>query len=72
VGGSAYNQDLSERRAAAVRNALTGMGVEPQRVAMKGYGEAYPVAPNDNAGNRQLNRRVEVVLSNSGAPIKPR
>jgi outer membrane protein OmpA-like peptidoglycan-associated protein len=55
-----------------VRNALTGMGVSPQRVAMKGYGEAYPVAANDTAGNRQLNRRVEIVLSNAGAPIAPR
>ena len=72
VGGAAYNQELSERRAMAVRNALTSMGVAPQRVAMKGYGEAYPVASNDTAGNRQLNRRVEIVLSNSGAPIAPR
>lgn len=72
VGGAAYNQELSERRAMAVRNALTGMGVAQQRVAMKGYGEAYPVAPNDTAGNRQLNRRVEIVLSNSDAPIAPR
>lgn len=72
VGGAAYNQELSERRAAAVRNALTGMGIAPQRVAMKGYGEAYPVAANDTAGNRQLNRRVEIVLSNSAAPIAPR
>ena len=72
VGSTASNMDLSDRRAAAVRNALTGMGVAPQRVAMKGYGEAYPVAPNDTAGNKQLNRRVEIVLSNSGAPIAPR
>ena len=72
VGGAGYNQDLSERRATAVRNALTGMGVSPQRVAMKGYGKAYPVAANDTAGNRQLNRRVEIVLSNAGAPIAPR
>lgn len=72
VGGEAYNQELSERRAASVRNALTGMGVTPQRVAMKGYGKAYPVAANDSAGNRQLNRRVEIVLSNAGAPIAPR
>ena len=72
VGGAAYNQDLSDRRAASVRNALTSMGVAPQRVAMKGYGEAHPVAANDSAGNRQLNRRVEIVLSNSAAPIAPR
>jgi outer membrane protein OmpA-like peptidoglycan-associated protein len=72
VGNAAYNQDLSERRAAAVRTALLGMGVAPQRVAMKGYGKAYPVANNDTPGNRQLNRRVEIVLSNAGNPIAPR
>ena len=72
VGGTAANQDLSERRASAVRNALTGMGVAPQRVAMKGYGEAFPVAANDTATNKQMNRRVEIVLSNSGAPIPAR
>ena len=72
VGSSASNQQLSERRAAAVRAALVDMGVPKERVAMRAYGEAYPVAPNDNAGNRQLNRRVEIVLSNEGAPIAPR
>lgn len=72
VGNAAYNQDLSERRAAAVRTALLGMGVDGQRVAMKGYGKAYPVANNDTPGNRQLNRRVEIVLSNAGSPIAPR
>ncbi|MES2319424.1 MAG: OmpA family protein [Pseudomonadota bacterium] len=72
VGGAAYNQDLSDRRAASVRNALVGMGVAPQRVAMKGYGEAFPVAANDSAANKQMNRRVEIVLSNSAAPIPAR
>jgi outer membrane protein OmpA-like peptidoglycan-associated protein len=72
VGGAAYNQDLSERRASAVRAALLGMGVAPQRVAMKGYGEQFPVAANDTAANKQMNRRVEIVLSNSDAPIPAR
>ena len=72
TGGHAHNQELSERRADAVRAALTQMGVARERVAMRGYGEAYPVAPNDNAGNRQLNRRVEIVLSNEGVAIAPR
>jgi outer membrane protein OmpA-like peptidoglycan-associated protein len=72
VGAAAYNQELSERRAASVRTALLGMGIDPARVAMKGYGKAYPVANNDTPGNRQLNRRVEIVLSNSGNPIAPR
>ncbi|QYF93828.1 OmpA family protein [Massilia sp. PAMC28688] len=72
VGSNAYNQELSEKRAASVRNALLGMGVAPERVAMKGYGEMYPVASNDTPGNRQINRRVEIVLSNAGSPIAPR
>ena len=43
-----------------------------ERVAMRGYGEAFPVASNDSAANRQLNRRVEIVLSNDARPIPPR
>ncbi|MFP5391266.1 MAG: OmpA family protein [Gammaproteobacteria bacterium] len=72
TGSSAHNQELSERRANAVRTALTSMGVAPERVAMRGYGEAFPVAPNDTASNRALNRRVEIILSNEGQPISPR
>jgi outer membrane protein OmpA-like peptidoglycan-associated protein len=72
TGSSSHNQQLSERRAQAVAQALTSLGVPRERVAMRGYGEAYPVAANDSAANRQLNRRVEIVLSNEGAPIPPR
>lgn len=72
TGGTAHNQALSERRADSVRDALLGMGVGRERVAARGYGEAHPVAPNDTAGNRQLNRRVEIVLSNEGRTIPPR
>jgi outer membrane protein OmpA-like peptidoglycan-associated protein len=72
TGSSSYNQDLSQRRASAVASALGSMGVQRERVAMKAYGEAFPVAANDTASNRQLNRRVEVVLSNTNAPIPPR
>lgn len=72
TGSSNYNMDLSQRRANAVATALTGMGVPRERIAMKAYGEAFPVAANDTASNRQLNRRVEIVLSNDNAPIPPR
>lgn len=72
TGTSAHNQELSERRAASVASALTGMGIGRERVAMRGYGEAYPVAGNASAGDRQLNRRVEIVLSNEGVAIPPR
>jgi len=72
TGSTAHNKDLSERRAASVAQALTGLGVQRERVAMRGYGEGYPVAANDTAANRQRNRRVEIVLSNEGAAIPPR
>ena len=52
--------------------SMTSMGVARDRVAMRGYGPSYPVAANDTANNRQMNRRVEIVLSNEGAAIAPR
>jgi len=72
TGSHSHNQELSERRAQSVAQALTSLGVPRERVAMRGYGEAYPVASNDSASNRQLNRRVEIVLSNENASIPPR
>lgn len=63
TGGSAHNLELSDRRAGAVRTALVGMGVGNDRIATRGYGAAHPVAGNDTAQSRQLNRRVEIVLS---------
>jgi outer membrane protein OmpA-like peptidoglycan-associated protein len=72
VGGDAYNQDLSERRAEAVKAALTMRGIDPSRIATEGYGKAYPVASNSDSGGRQLNRRVEVVIGNANTPITPR
>jgi outer membrane protein OmpA-like peptidoglycan-associated protein len=72
TGTSAHNQELSERRSMAVRDALMDLGVARSQVAVRGYGEAYPVAPNDTAMNRQLNRRVEIVLSDERGVITPR
>lgn len=72
TGSSSHNQELSERRATSVASALASMGVPRDRIAMRAYGEAFPVAPNTSARNRQLNRRVEIVLSNPNAPIPPR
>jgi len=72
TGSAAHNQELSERRASSVAATLTTMGVPRERVAMAGYGPAYPVAANDTPNNRQMNRRVEIVLSNEGVPIAPR
>lgn len=72
TGSSSHNLDLSQRRAESVRKALIGLGVKADKVATRGYGEAYPVASNTDAGSRQLNRRVEIVLSQNGAPIANR
>jgi len=73
VGSDPYNQDLSQRRANAVREALIARGVDSSRIGTEGYGKSYPVANNSDSGGRQLNRRVEVVIGgNNGAPISPR
>ncbi len=63
TGADAYNQQLSERRSMTVREALLQMGIGSERISVRGYGESYPVVANDTAANRQLNRRVEIVLS---------
>lgn len=64
-GSSEYNQDLSRRRAAAVAEALESRGTDRNRVNVAGRGEDLPVANNDTAAGRQLNRRVEIVFSNA-------
>jgi outer membrane protein OmpA-like peptidoglycan-associated protein len=73
IGTDSYNQDLSQRRADAVKSALISRGVQPSRIGTEGYGKAYPVANNTDSGGRQLNRRVEVVIGNdNGTAIAPR
>jgi outer membrane protein OmpA-like peptidoglycan-associated protein/opacity protein-like surface antigen len=62
-GPDAYNQDLSERRASAVRDYLVGRGVPAGRLTARGYGESEPVAGNDTAEGRALNRRVTLSFS---------
>jgi outer membrane protein OmpA-like peptidoglycan-associated protein len=61
-GSDAYNQALSDRRAASVRTALGAMGVDGARIEAVGHGEAQPVADNRTPSGRQQNRRVEVTL----------
>jgi outer membrane protein OmpA-like peptidoglycan-associated protein len=63
TGSTEYNQGLSERRAQTVAQYLEGKGVIEQRVITIGAGEAHPVATNDTAEGRQLNRRVELTLA---------
>jgi outer membrane protein OmpA-like peptidoglycan-associated protein len=72
TGSDSTNQELSGRRANAVRMALVDLGVNSDRVAARGFGEAYPVASNASLDGRQLNRRVEIVLSDDKGNIAPR
>lgn len=72
TGSNSLNQALSERRAIAVKTALVDKGVSVSRVTARGYGEAYPVASNDTATSRQLNRRVEIIFSDDNGNIAPR
>ncbi|QGW78115.1 OmpA family protein [Pseudomonas alkylphenolica] len=72
TGGDAFNQQLSERRAAAVANALRRAGVAPERVKVAGYGKEFPVASNADAQSRQLNRRVEVIISHGSNAVSDR
>lgn len=72
TGSLAYNQALSERRADAVKAALRRSGVMGDRVFVRGLGPSQPIASNDTPLNRQLNRRVEIILSDSFGRISMR
>ncbi len=67
VGTAQYNQTLSEARAEAAATFLKQQGIDPARVRTRGMGEADPVASNETAEGRQLNRRVELALYASDA-----
>lgn len=64
-GNEAYNQDLSHRRAKAVADQLISLGVSPQRVTFRGYGETVPVASNDTPAGKEKNRRIEFKVTRS-------
>jgi outer membrane protein OmpA-like peptidoglycan-associated protein len=61
-GAEAFNQDLSVRRAEAVRNALVQQGVAAARISIIGFGESQPIADNTTAAGKQLNRRVVITI----------
>jgi len=63
VGSDAYNQQLSEKRAAAVRDYLVQQGLPMSSATVLGFGKTQPVASNATAVGRQQNRRVELVVS---------
>ena len=63
VGSDDYNQQLSDRRAQAVREYFVQQGINSTNVEAHGYGKTEPIATNDTAEGRQQNRRVELILS---------
>jgi outer membrane protein OmpA-like peptidoglycan-associated protein len=71
VGSDASNQRLSENRATSVRDYLVNQGVSTVSITSKGLGNSQAVATNDNAAGRQMNRRVELVVSGEaiGSPV---
>ena len=60
IGTDAYNQKLSERRAAAVKEYLVSKGIAASKITTIGKGESQPVATNKTAEGRQKNRRVDI------------
>jgi outer membrane protein OmpA-like peptidoglycan-associated protein len=72
TGSEDYNQELSERRARAVADALAVHGVPASRVQAVGRGQAFPVATNSTQAGRQQNRRVEVVFSDQAGRFAER
>jgi OmpA-OmpF porin, OOP family len=60
IGGDAYNQKLSVKRAEAVKAYLVSKGIEPNRIYTEGKGKKQPVADNKTAEGRAKNRRVEI------------
>jgi len=61
-GSSSYNMDLSNRRAEAAANFISGEGVDRARINTAGRGETEPIASNTSAEGRRLNRRVEIAI----------
>ena len=62
VGTEEFNQDLSERRALSVKEALIQVGVDASRIDTLGLGESSPITDNSSAAGRLKNRRVEIVI----------
>ena len=63
VGKPEFNQDLSEKRAQAVRKYLIDAGVPEEQLTAHGYGDTMPIASNSTASGRAKNRRVEFIIS---------
>ena len=64
-GTAASNQELSEKRAQAVRDYLVSRGIAADRIKSQGFGPTRPIGENSSAEGRANNRRVEIVVQPS-------
>jgi len=69
IGSAAYNLNLSQRRADAVKAYLISQGVNASTLTAKGYGKTKPISSNETAEGRAQNRRVEFEVSNAPAHV---
>ncbi len=72
TGTPEHNQELSERRAAAVRDFLIAQGVNVNNVTAQGFGPSNPVASNGTPQGRQMNRRVDLVVNGEAIAAQQR
>ncbi len=72
TGTAEHNQQLSERRAAAVKDFLISQGVSSNNVSAQGFGPTNPVASNSTAQGRQMNRRVDLVVNGESIAAQQR
>ena len=75
IGSEAYNLELSQRRAEAVKNYLVSLGIDPSRIEAKGFGSSQKKADNTTLEGRLMNRRVEVILESTistNRTVKPK
>ena len=68
-GEAAFNLQLSKDRAQSVADVLIDLGIDPQRISVRGFGEAYPLAENASSRGRAQNRRVEIVFSDANGKL---
>ncbi|MBX5496315.1 MAG: OmpA family protein, partial [Bryobacteraceae bacterium] len=71
VGTDEYNQQLSERRADAVRQYLIQAGIDPQIISIRGHGKSSPIAKGRTEADRAKNRRVEIALTDTKIEYAP-
>jgi outer membrane protein OmpA-like peptidoglycan-associated protein len=62
VGSSEVNLKISQDRAQSVKDMLVDQGVDANRIEVAGRGDSQPFVQNDTEANRQLNRRIEIVV----------